>query len=239
MTMIDDLAIRIQRRQRGNMCRTKRLPTIIYLIQKCLKSQDIVFSSHNEDGRINSCTDEDTVISRLIHVFGSRIRTPPMRMWFDMLVEDRTYGWLPVNIKSTTTKTSDNTGNLAMCVHAYTSEQLDIDRQKTYDNGPMSAVFLSNLYLNKYNVSPKKDYYFVVLNKTDPGDVIVNSVLGLEHLTPNINNLPFQVCWEKNRHFTYAPIKKRVKKLIDCLQKPRPSWKENFMSAIRGVEICL
>lgn len=30
------------------------------------------------------------------------------------------YGWIPVNIKTTTTLTNDNTGNLAMCVYAYT-----------------------------------------------------------------------------------------------------------------------
>ena len=42
-------------------------------------------------------------------------------MWYDILVFDYMYGWLPINIKITTMKTNDNTGNLAMCVcvHKY------------------------------------------------------------------------------------------------------------------------
>ena len=42
-----------------------------------------------------------------------------------------------------------------------------------------------------YNKNNKKDYYFIVMNKTDASDIIVNSVKGLSVLTPNINNLPF------------------------------------------------
>jgi hypothetical protein len=56
---------------------------------------------------------------------------------------------------------------------------------------------------------------------------------GLSLLTPNINNLPFQVCWDKNRLYKYENINKKIKLFIDCLQKPKPSWKENFMLNIR------
>ena len=59
--------------------------------------------------------------------------------------------------------------------------------------------FSINLKMKNYNTNRKKDYYFIVLNKTDASDIIVNSVKGLTILTPNINNLPFQVCWSKNR----------------------------------------
>ena len=37
-------------------------------------------------------------------------------MWYDILAYDYMYKWIPINIKTTTTKTSDNTGNLTMCV---------------------------------------------------------------------------------------------------------------------------
>ena len=59
-------------------------------------------------------------------------------MWYDILAFDYMYGWIPINIKTTTTLTSDNTGNLAMCVYAYTDEMLDIHRDKSYENGKMS-----------------------------------------------------------------------------------------------------
>ena len=128
-----------------------------------LKSQVFQFSNQNEDGRINSCFDENKIIELLVENFGGKIKKPKIRMWYDFLVFDYLYGWLPVNIKTTTTKTSDNTGNLAMCVYAYTNYFLDLD--KPYTNGNMSNLFFDELKNKKYNKYNKKDYYFLVLNK--------------------------------------------------------------------------
>ena len=101
----------------------------------------------------------------------------------------------------------------------------------------MSDILFNKLQNKNYNTNNKKDYYFIVLNKTDASDIIVNSVKGLTILTPNINNLPFQVCWDKNRTFKYENINKKIKLFIDCLQKPKPSWKETFMSHIRTLDL--
>ena len=65
----------------------------------------------------------------------------------DILVLDKIDDLLPVNIKTTTTIISDNTGNLAMCIYSYTDEKLDLN--KLYNNGEMSNIY-------------KKDYYFIV-----------------------------------------------------------------------------
>jgi hypothetical protein len=225
--------IKIQKWFRGCVLRLKQLPLIMYKIQKYLKSQEFQFSNQNEDGRINSCMDEDQLIKLLIKQFGEKIKKPKIRMWYDISAFDYMYGWIPINIKTTTTMTSDNTGNLAMCVYAYTNEILDIYRNKSYENGKMSEVLFDKLKNKKYNTNNKKDYYFIVLNKTNVNDVIVNSVKGLTILTPNINNLPFQVCWDKNRNFKYENINKKIKQFVDCLQKPKPCWKEIFLSNIR------
>jgi hypothetical protein len=229
--------IKIQKWFRGCILRLKQLPLIMYKIKKYLKLQAFQFSTQNEDGRINSCIDEDEVIKLLIEKFGEKIKKPKIRMWYDILAFDYMYGWVPINIKTTTTITSDNTGNLAMCVYAYTNEILDIHRDKSYENGKMSDILFNKLKNKKYNTNNKKDYYFIVLNKTDASDIIVNSVKGLTILTPNINNLPFQVCWDKNRTFKYENIKKKIKLFIDCLQKPKPSWKETFMDNIRTLSL--
>lgn len=225
--------IKIQKWYRGCILRLKQMPLILYKIQYYLKFQSFKFSKENEDGRLNSYIDEEQIIKLLIQKFGDKIKKPKMRMWYDILVFDNTYDWIPVNIKTTTTLTSDNTGNLAMCVYAYTDEQLDIHREQTYENGIMSNILIEKLKNKKYNMSNKKDYYFIVLNKTNPKDIIINSLKGLTVLTPNINNLPFQVCWNKNRTFYYEHITKKIKLFIDCLQKPKQSWKETFMSNIR------
>lgn len=229
--------IKIQKWVRGTFLRISRLPLIMYKIKKYLKSQLFKFSCQNEDGRINSCIDEDKIIKLLVKNFNDRIKKPKMRMWYDILVFDYSYGWIPINIKTTTTLTSDNIGNLATCVYAYTNEFLDIHRDKSYENGKMSVLLFDKLKNKEYNNINKKDYYFIVLNKNDSTDIIINSIKGLSYLSANSNNLPFQVCWNKNRQFVYKNIKIKVKLFIECLQKPKPCWKETFMANIRTIQI--
>ena len=158
-------------------------------------------------------------------------------MWYDILAFDYLYGWIPINIKTTSTLTSDNTGNLAMCVYSYTDEILNIHRDKTYENGIMSTILFNKLKNKNYNKNNKKDYYFIVINKNNTSDIIINSIKGLTILTPNINNLPFQVCWNKNRTFIYENISKKIKLFIDCLKKPKSSWKETFMRNVRTLDL--
>lgn len=230
-------AIIIQKCFRGYICRVKRLPLILYKIQSYLKSISFKFSDNNDDGRINSCFDEEEIIKLLIDKFDSKIKKPKIRMWFDICAYDNLYGWIPINIKTTTTLTSDNTGNLAMCVYAYTNHELDLHRDKTYENGIMSDILFNKLKNKEFNTNNKKDYYFVVLNKNDPSDVIINSLKGLTHLTPNNNNLPFQVCWNKNKIYKYDIIYNKIKIFIDCLKQPKPCWKETFMNNIRTLKL--
>ena len=218
LSSLETKIIKIQKWFRGCILRLKQLPLIMYKIKIYLKLQAGQFST------------EDDVIKLLIEKFGDKIKKPKIKMWYDFLAFDYMYGWIPINIKTTNTITNDNTGNLAMCVYAYTNEILDF--HKSYENCMMSEILFKNLKNKKYNTNNKKDYYFLVLNKTDKNDIIVNSVKGLTIFTPNINNLPFQVCWNKNRSFIYDNINKKIKLFIDCLQKPKPSWKELFMTNI-------
>ena len=147
------------------------------LFRSYLKKDFLKFSKCSEDGRLNSSVDEIEIINKLVAKFGSNIICKsPCRMWHDMQVFDTFYGWIPVNIKSTTTITADNTGNLAMCVYAYTDEQLCLN--KMYKNGDMAKLLFEKLKKNELNFCKKKDYFFLILNKTNK-DVIINSVKGL------------------------------------------------------------
>jgi hypothetical protein len=232
----ENFIIKIQKWFRGNIFRIKRLPLILYKIQKYLQNCNFEFTNQTNDGRINSCIDEEKIIVLLLEKFNNRIKKPNIRMWYDILVFDNICGWLPVNIKTTTTKSSDNTGNLAMCVYAYTDEKLDVHKNNTYENGKMSELLIKKIKEKKYNKIYKKDYYFIVLNKNNSNDIIVNSVLGLQKITPNNNNLPFQIMWNKNRNFIYNKINYKIKMFIECLQQPKPSWKETFMENVRTLK---
>ena len=95
--MGNNSSIKIQKWFRGCLYRLNHLPLIMYKIQKYLQLQAFQFSTLNEDGRINSCIDEDGVIKLLIEKFGERIKTPKIRMWYDILAFDYMYGWIPIN----------------------------------------------------------------------------------------------------------------------------------------------
>jgi hypothetical protein len=231
LTYKKDDVIKIQKWFRGCLWRLYQLPLIMYKMKRYLKNEIIQFSKQTDDGRINSSIDEKLIIDLLVSKFKDKIRVPKIRMWYDILVFDYRYGWIPMNIKTTTMTTTDNTGNLAMCVYSYTDENLDLN--KCYENGKMSEILFKKLQNKEYNKDNKKDYYFLVLNKNNPREIIINSVKGLTDLTPNINNLPFQVCWSKNKVFQYGCIQDKIKLFINCLIKPKPSWKETFMKNIR------
>jgi hypothetical protein len=239
---MESSAIKIQSWFRGCLFRLKRLPLILYQIQKHLKTLPFEFSTKTGDGRVNSSLDEQNIIDALLIRFNTqhitKIKSPSLRMWYDILVFDYCLNrWLPVNIKTTTTTTSDNTGNIAMCVYAYTDEDLNLSTTNSYQNGAMSKLLLQKLELGEYNKSPKKDYYFIIMNKRKSSDVIINSVKGLNCLAPNINNLPFQVKWDKNRHFAYDRILEKIFLFIHCINKPKPSWQEAFTARMRMLTI--
>jgi len=229
-------AIIIQKWFRGCLFRLKRLPLIMYEIQNYLKNNNINLSNKTNDGRINSYIDENYIIDLLIEKFNNKIKKPNIRMWYDILAYDYLYGWIPINIKITTTLTCDNVGNLTMCVYSYTNEYFNILNEKSYDNGLMSKILVDKIKNKNFNKINKKDYYFIVINKTKNNDIIINSLKGLSVLTSNINNLPFQICWNKNRIYKYENINIKIKTFIECIQKSKPSWKESFIINMRNLK---
>lgn len=228
-------ATKIQSLVRGILLRLKRLPLILYIIQKFCKNHQIKFIKQS-NGRTNSQLDEKVITELLITKFKNKIQIATSEhMWYDIIVYDNICGWIPVNIKTTTTKTPDNTGNLAMCVYAYTD--IDLDLYTSYTNGKLAPLLIEYLQKKKYNKKSKKDYYFLVFNKENSMEIIINSVKGLTALSGNINNLPFQVKWCNNKKFTYDIIDNKVKMFIKCLKNLKPSWSETFMNNIRNVEL--
>jgi hypothetical protein len=226
--------IKLQALWRGFICRKKRLPNILYYVQKSLQNITINLNESTKDGRVNSSLDEQIVINFLSKNYKCKI--PPERWWYDILLYDFYYGWLPINIKTTTTNSSDNAGNMAICVHAYTDNILQLE-DKTYNNGAMSKLLIDKINNKQYNRKLGKDYYFIVVNKNNTKEIIINSLLGLSKLTPNLNNLPFQICWKNNKKYEYKFINDRIKEFLFTLQSPKPTWKESFIENIRKIKI--
>ena len=76
-----------------------------------------------------------------------------------------------------------------------------------------------------------------MINKNNLKDVIINSIKGFTFLTSNINNLPFQINWNKNRIFKYENINIKIKLFINCIQKQNKSWKDTFISNMNTIQL--
>ena len=207
------------------------IPRVLFDVKRYLQENILVCSKSSIDGRVNSCIDEELVLEKLSEKFGNTIKIPKIRMWYDVLIRDDLHGWIPVNIKTTTMKTSDNIGNLALCVYSYTNNEMHL--YKRYRNGEMSRVLFEKLKTKEYNTDHLRDYYFLVINKNNTEDIIINSMKGLRRITPNSNNLPFQVCWDKNREYEHKNIHETIKKFTACIRNTKPSWKEKFISNMK------
>ena len=97
----------------------------------------------------------------------------------------------------------------------------------------MSKILISKLNNKEYNRNYKKDYYFIVVNKNNTNEIIINSIKGLKILNPNINNLPFQICWQKNKEYVYENINTKIKLFIKCLRDTKKDWKHDFIKNFR------
>ena len=224
--------VKIQALWRGFFCRSRRLPNFLQVVRDELISAQLELNHSTKDGRVNSTLDEDIIIKHLEDVFEKRVWKAPPRYWFDMKIYDYRYGWIPVNVKSTTMQTADNVGNLALLLYSLTNYSMDLT--KIYQNGHVAPILTRHIrerILNKKG----RDYYFLVVNKSKTEDVVANSLRGLRSLTPNNNNLPFQVKWSINRKLDYHTVEEMAVKVIQTIQNPKKTWTEKFLEEIRDI----
>lgn len=218
---------------RGWFYRSRNLPNSLRYTKLLIETADSFscFMGH-EEGRVNSTIDETNLLNLLCNLpeLENRIQNVKLRAWSDMLLWDFRYGWLPINIKTTSAKTCDNTGNLATCVYALTEHELDFT--KNYNNGDMSDMLLDAFENKKFNRKLKKDYYFLVIKKAD-SEVIINSLRGLNKMNSNNLNLPYQVKWCVNKEFIYRPIEESVNMLKETIVRGGEIWIERFLQRIR------
>ena len=168
------------------------LPNLLNDIVDFLKKQNLQLSNQSRDGRINSAFNEDEIFRLLESKFA--INHPNMRDWVDFSFYENNV-FYPVNIKVSTTKTTDNLNCKLGIYYALTG------KIPPFNNGVSWEIYFKTLSENlKAN---SKDYYFLIINKDNPSDVFVTSLKSLESILPNGNNLPFQAKWDNNRQLIH------------------------------------
>ena len=179
-----------------------------------------VCESH-DDGRVNSITDENTIIDILEEQYGkSNIIRPEAREWYDVKI----FGH-PINIKSSNCTTNDNFSSKKSLLYALTQLSKDeIDNCRTWQD-------FQNLIRDEGKEENHRDFYIIVLNKKT-NEVYLESLKTLKTITPNGSNIPFQVNWEKNK----KPVIRTHKEAYDFLIGTYKKSIEKKLKAFDGYE---
>ncbi len=125
-----------------------------------------------------------------------KVDIPKYRSWYDFSFKDNNL-FIPVNIKITETTKADNLNAKLGIYYALTG------LLPTFPNEINWLRYFEELS-NNIGSNKDRDYYFLIINKQNTNEVIVNSLKSLKKLVPNGNNLPFQCRWCDNKE----PVKR-------------------------------
>ena len=153
-----------------------------------LNSLDLKASYRNRDGRVNSIDDEKTLIKVLIEKYNEEIEEADQRDWYDV----RMFGF-PNQLKSSdyTKKASDNFSAKLALLYALTDmDEKEIKKVRTWNQFEVALR-------DRRNDNNNRDYYIISMDKVS-GECHLSSLKTLSKLTPNGNNLPFQIKWADN-----------------------------------------
>lgn len=182
-------------------------PKLLLEIQEFLIKNPVFLSRKVSDGRINSALNEGEIIRKLTEHFGFKIIHPKARDWVDFSFEEEGE-FFPINIKVSTMTTADNLNCKLGIYFALTGKIPPFDNAVEWEN-----YFKA---LRKNLESTQRDYYFLVINKNNPKDVLITSLKRLQKINPNGNNLPFQAKWNENRESISRSYQEAKCFILDC-----------------------
>jgi hypothetical protein len=183
-------------------------PIKLVEVVEFLNSIAISVSKRHGDGRVNSIDDEHTIIDLLIEKYGSEnVERPGDRNWWDV----RVFGY-PINIKSSKYGTAaDNFTSKAAILYALTN----LDES---DVNVSSWKKFQDALKNNSTDDNNRDYYIFTLNKVT-NEVHLASLKTLAKITPNGNNLPFQIKWRENTEPVQRTHRQAYEFLVECYKQ--------------------
>ncbi|MDE0094690.1 MAG: hypothetical protein OXO49_09355 [Gammaproteobacteria bacterium] len=172
------------------------IPTVLKSVEEYLRDIEIHLIRGSHDARADSASAEEYVVSLIQNanrwkVFSPNLGRADNRGWYDVRI--RNYY---INIKISTCTTTDNTNAKKAIFWLLTGIKPD--------DVPTGNKQFFKLMRENESEDQRRDYFYLVINKTDPSDVFFVSLKGLAHCQLSPNNLPFQSNWDKCR----KPVKR-------------------------------
>lgn len=163
-------------------------PSILVEAVNYLNTLDLKASSRNRDGRVNSIDDEKKLIEVLIEKYSEEIEEAKQRDWYDV----RMFGF-PNQLKSSDygKRASDNFSAKLALLYALTDmSEKEISKVRTWNQ-------FESALRDRRDDNNGRDYYIISMDKKT-GECHLASLKTLNKITPNGNNLPFQIKWADN-----------------------------------------
>ena len=177
------------------------LDSLSTYLARSLKTGSLNLDRSQKDGRLNSQVNEGQ-ISHALKLYGLAnerfqsegllVEVSPPRFWYDFRVTGPDT-CIPVNVKVSSLEGNDNLSSKEGVFFALTGVDPKSVRINDWER------YCEAIGEHLATAPPEADYYFLVINKNNPGDVFWTSLKKLPELTPNGNNPPFQCNWSKNR----------------------------------------
>lgn len=171
----------------------------------------------NKDGRLESNQHEDEVVSLLKTHFKNHknlvFHEAPIRHWYDCKIINKKSGKeYPINIKSTFLESgqADNSSSKKGMAYAISGKEMKNDSYEEL-----------NACLSAPDYTGDSDYYFLVIDKKT-NNSFFTSLLRIDTLTPNGNNLPFQIKWRDNLENKFYRDRRAAIKYVASVYKA--SW---------------
>lgn len=172
------------------------LPQILTDIVNCIKRHGIEINKEDDEGRVNSKKDELSVKNILEENYPNHIQFTSVRDFGDIIILD--YDGITkhvVNIKTSAMSSSDNCYSKVAVVYCLTSLRHDSKLL-----GPMNLKKMVKLIEKYKHDDPKKDYWYLCIDKKDTSNVICRGAKQICNWKININpNNIMQVNWKKEK----------------------------------------
>ena len=167
------------------------IPPVLQDVVEYLISQNIVLPTGGGDGRTDSSIAEDMIVELLRQSGRWRIYSPKQeighnRAWYDVSIND-----LFCDIKISKCTANDNAQAKKAIYYLLTGDR------ETERVPEQHSDFFRTMRENE-DPDEDRDYYYLVINKTDTSDIFIVNLKGIAVCNSAPNNMPFQVNWGQN-----------------------------------------
>lgn len=171
-------------------------------IVEFLRQNELSLLSENDDGRLNSATNENIILRTLADNF-KEVEISSIRQWFDFRIRADNELFVNVKISDLDNNAADNCSSKLGMGYALCGVK----------NMPVAWDKFHEMLENELKIG--YDYYFLVINKNDTKDCFYTSLKRIKTLVPNGNNIPFQCNWAENREFSNRSEIEAMRYILD------------------------